>query len=110
MSHVIWQVGANIYGLMYLDEHNNEVDAQVDRHGHLEQELRQYDYSMFRRMLKSSMYTSKLTALAEDCLRLDPRGRPRVRELVQRTREGLAPYLEKWQRTRQCPSLLVNVV
>lgn len=109
MSHVIWQVGANIYGLMYLDQHNNEVDEQVDRHEHMEERLKQYDYSMFRG-LKSTVYSSRLTALVEDCLRLDPQRRPRVRELVQHTREGLAPYLEKWQQTRQCPSLMVKTV
>ncbi|KIW16232.1 hypothetical protein PV08_06283 [Exophiala spinifera] len=109
MSHVIWQVGANMYGLMYLDRHNRDIDEQIDRHRRMEEELRKWDYSIFRG-LKSGVYSPKLTALVEDCLRVDPQRRPRVRELAQRTREGLAPYLARWRQTGQCPGLLVNTV
>ncbi len=39
MSHVIWQIGANIYGLMNLNQHNEELDEQVNRHEKMEAEL-----------------------------------------------------------------------
>ena len=109
MSHVIWQIGANIFGLMNLNQHNEELDEQVNRHEKMEAALRQSGYSMFEE-LRSRVYSSELAALVEDCLRLDPQRRPGVRELVRRTENGLKPYLERWTRTGQCPSLKVKIV
>ncbi|KAK5421733.1 hypothetical protein LTR90_003223 [Exophiala xenobiotica] len=109
MSHVIWQIGANMFGLMNLDQHNEKLDEQVDRHEKKEAVLRQCGYSMFEE-LRSRTYSPELAALVEDCLRLDPQRRPGVRELLRRTEDGLKPYLDRWARTRECPSLKVKIV
>ncbi|OAP58269.1 hypothetical protein AYL99_07359 [Fonsecaea erecta] len=104
MKHVVWQVAANIYGLTTLDLWNDNLDKLVKDAEGLENMLRKHDYSpLFG--YRSRYYSSELTSLIEDCLRLDPARRPSPYELVQRTQEGLARYTDRYRRTGEHPKL-----
>jgi len=104
MKHVVWQIGANIYGLMTLDMHNKDLDEMLARAEGLENMLRKHDYSpLFG--YKSRHYSSELTSLVEDCVRVDPARRPSPYELVKRTQEGLARHEQRYRKTGEHPKL-----
>ena len=105
IKHVIWQIGANIYGAMNLDPHNSEIHDLVKHYEEREQKLRESKYSVIRNYT-STTYSSRLTRLVEDCLRLDPHLRPTPDELLRRTAEGWKPYLREYKETGYAPQLL----
>ncbi|KAI1623683.1 kinase-like domain-containing protein [Exophiala viscosa] len=110
IAHVIWQVGANIYGLMTMDLYNEQLDKMVDRCERSEHELRGCGYSPFGPGgYRSSHYSSKLTKLVEDCLRLDPHLRPSPSELGQRASDGMQPYTDRYLRTGKLDVLRLNM-
>lgn len=103
-------MAANIYGLMTLDLYNEELDKGVNRYERLERELRRSGYSPFGvDGYRSRHYSSKLTKLVEDCLRLDPKLRPGAKDLVRRTAEGLKPYTERYLRTGKVEGLRLGL-
>lgn len=98
MAHVIWQMGANIFGMMNLDIHNTVLNEAINFAESCETKLRENGYSVLDGY-RSSIYSRELTELVEDCLRVDPNRRPRPAELVERTARGLRPWTERWKRT-----------
>ena len=107
IKHVIWQIGANIYGVMNLNPHNTEIYGLVRCHEDLEEKLRKSKYSVIQGYT-SSKYSSKLTRLVEDCLRLDPYLRPSPDELLRRTIEGWNRHLRQYKETGYAPKLLTD--
>ncbi|KIY00440.1 uncharacterized protein Z520_04125 [Fonsecaea multimorphosa CBS 102226] len=104
MKHVVWQIGANIYGLMTLDLDNDDLNARVNQAEGMEHMLRKHDYSPLMGY-QSRTYSSELTSLVDDCVRVDPARRPSPYELVQRTQEGLARFTDRYRRTGEHPKL-----
>ncbi|EXJ72814.1 serine/threonine protein kinase [Cladophialophora psammophila CBS 110553] len=106
MKHVVWQIGANIYGLMTTDMHNKHIDEMVKKAEGLEHTMRKNGYSALMGY-RSRYYSSELTSLVEDCLRVDPSRRPNPYELVKRTQDGLARYTQRYQQTGEYSKLRV---
>ncbi|OAL23914.1 hypothetical protein AYO20_10826 [Fonsecaea nubica] len=104
MKHVVWQIGANIYGLMNLDIYNEDINEVINNAEGMENTLRKHGYSALMGY-RSRFYSSELTSLVEDCLRIDPSRRPNPYELVGRTQDGLARYTEKYHQTGDHPKL-----
>ncbi|EXJ89249.1 serine/threonine protein kinase [Capronia epimyces CBS 606.96] len=107
MAHVIWQIGANIYGLMELELDNLDLYERVKRYETSESSLRHNGYSVLSHW-NNSRYSSKLMDLVEDCVRLDPARRPSPRELVARAQQGLKPHVDKARRTGSAPKVRLD--
>lgn len=98
MKHVIWQMGACIYGLMALEQHNLNIDRLVDRYEDRETELRNQGYSVLGGY-SSRVYSKSLCKLVEECLLVDPKLRPSPRELRDKTYAHWKPHFEKFKNT-----------
>jgi hypothetical protein len=99
MAHVVWQMGANMYGLLTLQQHNDEVDRLVDAYESREKDLKKQGWSLFGKAgLTIPYYSSSLCRLVNDCLLVDHRLRPTPSELLRRAEDGLKPHYERFKR------------
>ncbi|EXJ95175.1 serine/threonine protein kinase [Capronia coronata CBS 617.96] len=107
MAHVIWQMGANIYGLMELDLHNLDIHTRVNYYEKSETSLRQDGYSVLSGW-QNLRYSSKLRALVDDCLLVDPARRPSVADLLERTQEGIRRFADAARRDGGPPEVRLS--
>lgn len=100
MAHVIWQMGACIYGLMKLDLHNESLDNMVIDMEHQEARLRDWGYSLLGRRgtFRSSVYSKELCTLVEECLLVDPKLRPSISSFLEKSDRGWRPLYDRFLR------------
>ncbi|EHY57779.1 hypothetical protein HRR83_005310 [Exophiala dermatitidis] len=97
ISHTIWQMAANIYGMMQLDMDNQDLHTRINDWESAETSLRHNGYSVLRGW-KNPHYTSTLRHLVEDCLNVDPTRRPTPVDLVRSTKKGVDAWVDEYRR------------
>ncbi|EXJ63830.1 serine/threonine protein kinase [Cladophialophora yegresii CBS 114405] len=97
-KHALWQMAANIYGMMELDLDNKKLEEKLREAERDEYHTRKNGYSLVPGY-RHRRYSSELCQLVEDCLSIRPEDRPEPECLKSRVRKGLEPCLKRYART-----------
>ncbi|ETI27727.1 hypothetical protein G647_00176 [Cladophialophora carrionii CBS 160.54] len=97
-KHNLWQMAANIYGMMELDLDNKKLEQKLREADRDENHTRKHGYSLLSGY-QHQRYSSELCELVEDCLRIRPEDRPDPKSLIRRVKKGLEPGLKRYART-----------
>jgi hypothetical protein len=89
-------MAAVVFGLVFLDKDNMLLDEQLKRVQKDEEGSRDVDHVLFSwGKSMEELYSRELLSLLSECLNVDPKRRPSVTALLQRTKDGLRRVAQK---------------